>query len=74
MVFGRGNRGELTPRFHYGLSAHTGLGNFEELESDLEPTPPLSFYEVLGMRDFERFKTVRRNMIENLIRRFEGDG
>jgi hypothetical protein len=24
--------------------------------------------------DFKQFKTVRRNMIENLIRRFEGDG
>jgi hypothetical protein len=29
---------------------------------------------VLGILDFERFRVVRQNIIENLIRRFEGDG
>ncbi len=28
----------------------------------------------LGILDFERFKVVRQNIIENLIRRFERDG
>jgi hypothetical protein len=30
--------------------------------------------KVLGILDFERFKTVRHNIIENLIHRFEKDG
>jgi hypothetical protein len=41
-----------------------GLRSLLEVEVPKEP-------EVL---DFERFKIVRRNIIENLIRRFEGDG
>ena len=28
----------------------------------------------IGILDLERFKVVRQNLIENLIRRFEGDG
>jgi hypothetical protein len=30
--------------------------------------------KALGILDFERFKVVRQNIIENLIRRFEKDG
>jgi hypothetical protein len=30
--------------------------------------------KVLGILDFERFKAVRQNVIENLISRFERDG
>jgi hypothetical protein len=30
--------------------------------------------KVSGMLDFERFKVVRQNIIESLIRRFDKDG
>jgi hypothetical protein len=50
------------------------LATREEFLAGLSGLLDIDVPRVLGILDFERFKVVRRNIIENLIRRFEGGG
>ena len=50
------------------------LSNRNEFLARLRGLLDMEVPKTLGIIDFERFKTVRQNIIENLIRRFEGGG
>jgi len=50
------------------------LATRDELLAELRGLLEVDVPEVLGVIDFEQFKMARRNVIKNLIRRFERDG
>ncbi len=56
------------------LHGKTFLASRHDLLAGLKSMLELEVPKVPEVFDFERFKMVRRNIIENLIRRFEGDG
>lgn len=56
------------------LHASAFLASRDDLLAGLKSLLELEVPKVPDVFDFERFKMVRRNIIENLIRRFEGDG
>ena len=59
--------------FNY-LHGSTFLGSRHDLLAGLRSLLELEVPKEPEVLDFERFKIVRRGIIENLIRRFEGDG
>jgi hypothetical protein len=56
------------------LHGRAFLSSRHDLVAGLRSMLDLEVPKVPEVFDFERFKMVRRNIIENLIRRFEGDG
>lgn len=50
------------------------LATRDELLAGLRGLLEIEVPKVLGVIDFERFKTILKKIIENLIRRFEGNG
>jgi hypothetical protein len=50
------------------------LATRDDLLAGLRGLLEIDVPKVLGVIDFERFKTVRKKIIETLIRRFEGNG
>jgi hypothetical protein len=56
------------------LHASAFLASRHDLVVGLKSMLELEVWKVPGIFDFERFKMVRRDIIESLIRRFEGDG
>jgi len=50
------------------------LATRDDLLAGLRGLLEIDVPKVLGVIDFERFKMVRKKIIENLIRRFEGNG
>ena len=56
------------------LQGGTFLASRHDLLAGLKSMLELEVPKVPDVFDFERFKMVRQDIIENLIRRFEGDG
>jgi hypothetical protein len=56
------------------LQRGTFLASRDELLSGLKSLLELDVPKMPDVFDFERFKMVRRDIVESLIRRFEGDG
>ena len=67
---------EALAEFHVFNSLHGKpfLATRDQLLAELRDLVEKEIPKVLGILDFERFKMVRQNLIENLIHRFEGDG
>jgi hypothetical protein len=59
--------------FNY-LHGSTFLGSRHDLLAGLRSLLEVEVPKEPEVLDFERFRIVRRNIIESLIRRFEGDG